>query len=150
MPVDVSGIADQWLPVGQAAVALGISERTLRRHLSSGSYQTRHVAGRLEVLIPVPAMPDRLDGAMADAPDDDRQVSGEEAGQSPDILVQALSTLERVLTEERIRANQERERASVAEQAAAMWQERARNLEAELQHVLALPAHEEVPESKHG
>ncbi len=43
---------------------------------------------------------------------------------------------------------QERERASAAEQAAAMWQERARNLEAEnsrLQELLALPAHEEKP-----
>jgi len=39
------------------------------------------------------------------------------------------------------------DRASQAEQAAAMWQERACNLEAELQHVLALPAHEEGPES---
>jgi hypothetical protein len=43
------------------------------------------------------------------------------------------------------------ERASRAEQAAAMWQERARTLEAEngrLQELLALPAHEEEPKLK--
>ncbi|MGI8915748.1 MAG: hypothetical protein ACR2JY_18520 [Chloroflexota bacterium] len=47
------------------------------------------------------------------------------------------------------RADREHERASAAEQAAAMWQERARKLEAEnakLQELLALPAHEEEPE----
>jgi len=54
-----------------------------------------------------------------------------------------------------VQLDKERERANLAEQqarematAAAMWQERARNLEAELQHVLALPAHEEAPEPR--
>ncbi len=37
------------------------------------------------------------------------------------------------------------QRASIAEQAAAMWQERARNLEAQVEQLLALPAHEEEP-----
>ena len=36
-------------------------------------------------------------------------------------------------------------RASTAEQAAAMWQERARNLEVQVEQLLALPAHEEEP-----
>lgn len=63
-----------------------------------------------------------------------------------EVVSRATQPLERLLTEERARAERERERASTAEQAAAMWQERARNLEAQVEQLLALPAHEEEPE----
>ena len=62
-----------------------------------------------------------------------------------EVVSRATAPLERLLTEERSRTDQERERASTAEQAAAMWQERARNLEVQVEQLLALPAHEEEP-----
>jgi len=67
-----------------------------------------------------------------------------------DTVRQAIGVLERLLEQERLRAaeergrvERERERAGTAEQAAAMWQERARNLEVQVEQLLALPAHEE-------
>jgi len=60
-----------------------------------------------------------------------------------EVVSRATAPLERLLGEERARTDQERERASTAEQAAAMWQERARNLETQVEQLLALPAHEE-------
>jgi hypothetical protein len=60
------------------------------------------------------------------------------------VTLAAVSALERALEGERDRTNQEREARSQAEQAAAMWQERARNLEAQVEQLLALPAHEEM------
>jgi hypothetical protein len=60
-----------------------------------------------------------------------------------EVVSKVTAPLERLLGEERARTDQERERASAAEQAAAMWQERARNLEVQVEQLLALPAHEE-------
>jgi len=55
---------------------------------------------------------------------------------TPDTDVKAVAVLERLLRDSL-------DRASQAEQAAAMWQERARTLEAQVAQLLALPAHEE-------
>ena len=61
------------------------------------------------------------------------------AWQVPDMEGTAVDALVELLREER-------ERAGAAEQAAAMWQERARNLEVQVEQLLALPAHEEQEE----
>ena len=58
----------------------------------------------------------------------------------------ALTVLERLLDEERGNLQRERERSLQMAQVAAMWQERARNLEVQVEQLLALPAHEEQEE----
>jgi hypothetical protein len=49
-----------------------------------------------------------------------------------------VAALERLLRDSLVRASR-------AEQAAAMWQKRARNLESQVEQLLALSAHEEEP-----
>ncbi len=64
----------------------------------------------------------------------------------PAVDTAAVAELGAVARQALAQLAQERDRASSAEQAAAMWQERARNLEGEigrLQELLALPEHEE-------
>jgi hypothetical protein len=82
--------------------------------------------------------------------DDIGHVSDEDSGESgtasrqsderpdsvSDVDAEAIHEFGRLL-------EQEQQRSSAAEQAAAMWQERARNLEAQVEQLLALPAHEE-------
>jgi hypothetical protein len=160
---DMAGMADlagghdgRWLSLAEAAVALGYSERTIRRALATGRYQKRRAHGRMQVLVPSAAMADNGITALAEPADTadtmDMRAGGlSDRADMPDTVAatHALGALERVLAEERSRADRERERASAAEQAAAMWQERARNLEGELQRVLALPAHEEPDLRRH-
>ena len=60
-----------------------------------------------------------------------------------DIALVAIEALERALDQERLERQRALERASQAEQAAAMYQERARGLELEVERLsaqLALPA----------
>lgn len=54
---DTSGI---WLSPSAAAVYLGVSERTLWRHVNAGRYHKRTVSGRSEVFVP------RSRGAVTD------------------------------------------------------------------------------------
>ena len=60
-------MADTWLTIEQAAVALGLSVRTVNRHIVAGKIQSRLNDGRREVLVD---MPDDVDaaGATHDAP----------------------------------------------------------------------------------
>src|SRR3954467_11510211 len=55
-------MADTWLTIEQAAVALGLSVRTVNRHIVANKIQSRLNEGRREVLVSMP------DEAMADDP----------------------------------------------------------------------------------
>lgn len=55
-----TGTAGAWMRPPPAAAALGISERTLWRHVEAGRYRKRIVDGRAEVFVP---------GEMSGAPD---------------------------------------------------------------------------------
>ena len=56
-------MADTWLTIEQAAVALGLSVRTVNRHIVAGKLQSRLQDGRREVLVQTPA--DRPAGPSA-------------------------------------------------------------------------------------
>lgn len=43
----------RWLPAGEAAQALGVGERTIRRRVVDGGVRSRRVRGRAFVLVPV-------------------------------------------------------------------------------------------------
>jgi hypothetical protein len=47
-------MADTWLTIEQAAVALGLSVRTVNRHIAGGKLQSRLTDGRREVLVSLP------------------------------------------------------------------------------------------------
>ena len=48
-------MADTWLTIEQAAVTLGLSVRTVNRHIVAGKIPSRLQDGRREVLVPTPA-----------------------------------------------------------------------------------------------
>src|SRR5437764_7945331 len=54
-------MTDTWQTIEQAAVTLGVSVRTINRHITAGKYPSRLLDGRREVLItlPEPAVPTR-------------------------------------------------------------------------------------------
>ena len=56
-------MADTWLTIEQAAVALGLSVRTVNRHIVAGKIQSRLQDGRREVL--VDTTPDKADAVSA-------------------------------------------------------------------------------------
>lgn len=63
-------MADTWQTIEQAAVTLGLSVRTVNRHISSGKLASRLTDGRREVLISAPdpqPEPDALKEAVRDA-----------------------------------------------------------------------------------
>lgn len=64
-----------WLAPAAAALRLGISERTLWRHVNAGRYHKRTVAGRAEIMAP---------GAREGLPDNSDTVSGIAVRQPPD------------------------------------------------------------------
>lgn len=141
-------IADQWLPVARAAPLLGLTERTLRRRVDDGEYETRASRHGLLVRVPAvsvngrgeaPALSD--DGAGAPPESEDGSAAPAPAG----IATAAITAMAQLVERERERSAELERRASQAEQAATMWQERCRNVESELERVLALPAHEEEP-----
>jgi len=162
---------DAWLSPAQAAAALGVSERTIHRRLAIRRYAVRHVDGRTLVCVPADRQADGFTRGTADMSDTASSPSDistdvlsdrsdavlmrptpatDMADGVTDTVRQAIGVLERLLEQERLRAaeergrvERERERAGTAEQAAAMWQERARNLEVQVEQLLALPAHEE-------
>lgn len=146
MSAEPSVFSGQWLPVVEAAHALRVSERTLRRQLQHGRYQTQSGERGTEVWVSAQPLPLGLPGAAGQTPGGAGHLpgTGEEtpgtARQVPDMDGQAVDALVKLLREER-------DRAGAAEQAAAMWQERARNLETQVEQLLALPAHEDTSES---
>ncbi len=112
----------QWLSTTVAAAHLGVTERTLQRHIVAGRYRVDRKDGKVHVWLPT---------AVAHVPDD----LSVNVGQLSDTMSELSATVGHALTllaEERTRAADAEARASQAEQAAAMWQERARGLEAQL------------------
>lgn len=145
MSAEPSAFPGQWLPVVEAAHALRVSERTLRRQLQHGRYQTQTGERGTEVWVSDQPTPLGMPDAAGQAPGNSAgQVPGTgdatpgSARHGPDMEGQAVDALVELLREER-------ERVGAAEQAAAMWQERARNLEVQVEQFLALPAHEAEP-----
>src|SRR5688500_2939461 len=61
-------MADTWLTIEQAAVTLGLSVRTVNRHIHAGKIQSRLHDGRREVLVRIP---DDAADEPADAEADD-------------------------------------------------------------------------------
>ena len=76
------------------------------------------------------------------APAPDTISAGPSTSAVSDIAVTELANL---LREERERTERIEQQVVQAREAAAMWQERARYLEAQVEQLLALPAHEEEP-----
>ena len=61
-------MADTWLTIEQAAVTLGLSVRTINRHINAGKLQSRLHEGRREVLVSLPT-----GGTSDSAQSDDRE-----------------------------------------------------------------------------
>jgi len=61
-------MADTWLTIEQAAVALGLSVRTVNRHIVAGKIQSRLNDGRREVLVD---MPEETTAGVSDDPADE-------------------------------------------------------------------------------
>ncbi len=150
------------LDVAEAASRLGISIEALRKRIQRGTLSSESQDGhRYVVLTPQDLRPDDdgpgLDNGrttqnkteMVDRTRQDVFAGDDQANFETE--PSAVAELVQLLREERGRVDREREIRSQAEQAAAMWQERARNLETEngrLQELLALPAHDEEPEAR--
>ena len=152
------------LDVAEAATRLNISIEAVRKRIQRGTLRTERQDGhRYVVLTSHDIRPDDDGGTQdgvrtlrdsTETPDRTRQDGVLSVDQTSfEAEPSAVIALVQLLREERERVDREREIRSQAEQAAAMWQERARNLEAEngrLQELLALPAHEEEGElSRH-
>jgi len=59
--------SEQWLTIAQACETLGVSERTLRRRLETGTYQTKLEHGRRFVCLPeLPDNPNKFDRRNGD------------------------------------------------------------------------------------
>src|SRR2546423_2002881 len=58
-------MADTWLTIEQAAVALGLSVRTVNRHIVANKIQSRLNEGRREVLVSMPDEPADISSADA-------------------------------------------------------------------------------------
>ena len=43
----------RWMPTAEAAQALGIGERTMRRRVAAGGFRSRRVRGKAYILVPV-------------------------------------------------------------------------------------------------
>jgi hypothetical protein len=145
----------RWLSFPDAATALGVSVRSVRRYVQEGRYVTRWSEGVREVLLaedrPLPSPDSHMPSVDNEAPSEDGQVyHGGQGRPSEDSPTPRALAAEGAAVDALVDLLHEAlDGKSAAEQAAAMWQERARNLEAEngrLQELLALPMHEEEQE----
>src|SRR5437870_3303940 len=73
-------MADTWLTIEQAAVALGLSVRTVNRHIVAGKIQSRLNDGRREVLVD---MPEETSDGSADGASDPIGAAIDAAAASP-------------------------------------------------------------------
>ena len=154
---------DQYIPLIAAARQLGLSALAVRRRCQRGTLDGQKRSGEWYVRLtgtdqehgPVSdqsvPVSDRSRPADQSVPDRHGPVSlpGSSAHSTSNVVRDAVVA---TATTWQAQLDKERERAGTAEQAAAMWQERARNLEAEngrLQELLALPAHDEESEPRH-
>jgi excisionase family DNA binding protein len=150
MAVMADTAGGHWVTLAQATGLLGVSDRTLRRQISSGELRTQRTGGRRLVWTPASS-------TLAAAAATGMTMAASDGVQNGAVAVTMASsdheaamaanqdTLAATLREWRSLLNAERGRASAAEQAAAMWQERARHLEAQVEQLLARPSHEEEP-----
>lgn len=131
---------DQYVPLPVAAERLGLSSLAVRRRCQRGTLDGQKRGGEWYVRLTGPSrpegpVPDR-DGPAHDQDEPARRDGPARPGTAVHAarrdMAELVALLERTI-----------ERASAAEQAAAMWQERARNLETQVEQLLALPAHEE-------
>jgi len=146
------------VPLAKAARLLNLSPLAVRKRCQRGTLDARKVDGEWTVRVTDRDRPLAQDGTDQDGPvtqvgiDRPIPLGRTRTGQSRPTAQAGVAGTDRDVTLALVEAwtaqlSAERERASSAEQAAAMWQERARNLEAEngrLQDLLALPAHEEA------
>ncbi len=137
------------MPVSEAAQWLGLSHLAVRKRCQRGTLTCQKRGEAWYVLV---------DGTvLAQGPATDQEGTTGQAGMGRDVpapdradrpgrtspLAEAVAATAATW---QVQLERERARASTAEQAAAMWQERARNLEGEigrLQELLALPVHED-------
>jgi hypothetical protein len=144
------------LPLPEAARRLGLSSVAVRKRAQRGTLTAEKVRGQWFIVLPVP--PGGTNHGLSNgqtprtAHVDGQPVpssNGKAAHtDSPPLDPAAAAELGAIARETLAQLAREREVRSQAEQAAAMWQERARNLEGEvgrLQELLALPAHEAEP-----
>lgn len=146
----------RWLLFPDAARELGVSDRSIRRYAEQGRYRVRWERGQRQIYLSADGAPPDTDCVLEDSPpaadnlplaDTDRSPPPAADGKGNSLSEDgpAMAILADLLREERELLREERDARSQAEQAAAMWQERASNLEAALERVLALPAHEVEP-----
>ncbi|MGI8915246.1 MAG: hypothetical protein ACR2JY_15915 [Chloroflexota bacterium] len=148
------------LPIAEAARQLSLSPKTLRRHAQQGTIPPELSPEKTEMgwyltlptgyVWPVTSQGSpRGTSPSAEGRSEVAHGSGTAVAQgTPAVEVAVKAAVAATADTWRPLLNQALDRASSAEQAAAMWQERARNLEGEvgrLQELLALPAHEEEP-----
>ncbi len=151
------------LPIAEAARRLGLSPKTLRRHAQQGTIPPELCPEKTPMgwYLTLPpgytwsvasqgssrGSPASLDGTIG-VP----QGLGDAVAQgTPEVEAAVKAAVVATVETWRPLLDRALDRASSAEQAAAMWQERARNLETEngrLQELLALPAHDEEPEAR--
>jgi len=142
----------QWYSTTLAAAHLGVTERTIQRRIASGRYRIDRVDGNVRIWLPIAVGHESDRSSDTIQPESD--ISGITSGNvrhSSDTAIDFSTTVRRaldMLAEERERAAAADARASQAEQSAAMWQERARNLEEETKRLyaqLALPPTQPEP-----
>lgn len=63
--------AGTWHTVEHAAVALGLSVRTVNRHIQAGKLRSRLAEGRREVFVPAPPIEDEAPSASSDSTSDE-------------------------------------------------------------------------------
>jgi hypothetical protein len=147
------------LPLPEAARRLGLSSVAARKRAQRGTLHAEKVDGQWFVVLPGPPSETSYGPSNGQATRT-AQVDGQSVpstnGQAvqvdgPTLDSAAAAELGTIAREALAQLAREREVRSQAEQAAAMWQERAHNLEGEigrLQELLALPAHDEEPEMR--
>jgi len=82
-------LAGRWLPFAVSARRLGVSERTLRRHIADGRYQVRHEGRRAAVFLPGEVLAEQV---------------AEPTSQGELALVHAIEALSAALAAERTRS----------------------------------------------
>ncbi|HEY8742377.1 MAG TPA: helix-turn-helix domain-containing protein [Chloroflexota bacterium] len=164
MDLPVPATDGRWLTVKDAATLLDISERSVRRHVQHGQIRHRFRERMTEVWIGADTrlteedQPDSALDTRRAAPGRGMSVTGIAAPapvtdstsrDAPAVTDTAVTELANLLREERERTERVEQQMVQAREAAAMWQERARNLEAQVEQMLALPMHDETPEATH-
>ncbi len=100
----------RWLPPSDAAAALGISERQLRRKAGAGEIERRKVAGRAEYRVTADAGQDVRTDVRTDTPD-----TSDARPDASDVLRDELASLRAALVDAERRAAVAEYRAEIAD-----------------------------------